>query len=203
MKVKCLLVGLFAMTLFHGVLKCQVKTDSLLLNFDSKRIHRQQTAMIILGTWSVANLATGIALRSNSTGDNFYFHEMNAGWNAVNLAIAGSGLLALRKQKAASNAFEGLENSLKFEKSLLFNAGMDLAYIATGVYLLERGMNENTLKNRQRFRGYGRSIILQGAFLFLFDSVLYHRESRFSSALRKGMQNVYLSPEGLGFGISF
>lgn len=57
------------------------------------------------------------------------------------------------------------------QKILLFNAGLDVGYMLGGVYLLERGKRE--VKNAERLRGFGRSILLQGAFLFVFDLSLH------------------------------
>jgi hypothetical protein len=202
MKNKLVLI-LFSMILLRsGILNCQIRTETFIKQYDENRIKRQKTSLKILGTWSVINITSGLALRTRSEGDSYYFHEMNAGWNTINLAIAASGLLSLKKQTTSSNPFEMLESSLQYEKSLLFNAGLDLAYITAGAFLIERGINEKELIRRQRFRGYGRSIILQGMFLLLFDSVLYFNESRFSSALREGMQSIYLMPGGLGIGLS-
>lgn len=60
-----------------------------------------------------------------------------------------------------------IESQHKMEKALVFKAGLDLAYIATGFYLKEKAKNTND--NTDRFQGYGESLLLQGGFLFFFD----------------------------------
>jgi hypothetical protein len=52
----------------------------------------------------------------------------------------------------------------------LLNAGLDVAYIATGFYLKERSKNSSS---SERLRGYGNSLLLQGGFLLMFDVALY------------------------------
>ena len=51
----------------------------------------------------------------------------------------------------------------------LFNAGLDVGYMATGAYLWERGIR----KDSRGLKGYGQSLILQGGFLFTFDLIMY------------------------------
>lgn len=53
---------------------------------------------------------------------------------------------------------------------LLLNAGLDVAYIATGFYLKERAKNSSS---PERLRGYGNSLLLQGGFLLAFDIAFY------------------------------
>lgn len=125
-------------------------------------------AMFVLGGWAVLNLAAGTAGRALTTGRTRYFHEMNAAWNTVNLAIAGFSLLNLQDA-----GYVSLPNTLReaqnLDTFLLLNAGLDVAYIATGGFLIERGMR----LERDRLVGYGRSLLLQGGFLLLFDAALF------------------------------
>jgi len=58
-----------------------------------------------------------------------------------------------------------------FNKILLLNAGLDVGYVLGGLYLTERA--KNLSKGQNMLKGYGQSIMLQGAFLFVFDLVLY------------------------------
>ncbi|MEZ4981724.1 MAG: hypothetical protein R2769_09095 [Saprospiraceae bacterium] len=44
---------------------------------------------------------------------------------------------------------------------------MDVAYIAAGAYLIEKGKNAD--ENADLWKGFGQSIALQGGFLLLFD----------------------------------
>ena len=60
------------------------------------------------------------------------------------------------------------------QKLLLFNAGLDVGYMAFGGYLWEKGRNDGS----QRLVGYGQSLILQGAFLMAFDLTLFYFNHR-------------------------
>jgi hypothetical protein len=58
-----------------------------------------------------------------------------------------------------------------FQNIFLLNAGLDAAYIATGLYLRERSKNSPNHSNR--LKGYGNSLFLQGGFLMVFDIAMY------------------------------
>ncbi|NJB87596.1 hypothetical protein GGR26_003380 [Lewinella marina] len=139
---------------------------------ETARLRHQQTAMLVLGGWALGNIGLGLALRSRRTGEDRRFHEMNALWNTVNLGIAGLGYLSVaRTDPTALGAFASLLENQGLQKILLFNAGLDVGYLAGGFYLLERARRPDV--DRDRLRGYGRSIILQGGFLLAFDLVNY------------------------------
>jgi hypothetical protein len=177
--------------------------DSTFVLFDKQRIKHQKTGMTILSAWSAANIVGGLVLRNNTQDDTRYFHEMNILWNGVNLFIAGTGYYNSINEVANQDPFHVLAQQLKLEKTLLFNIGIDVAYGASGLYLLEKGKSESTLLKRQRLRGYGRSLIMQGGFLFLFDSVFYAIEANASHNLRESMSLFFISPTGIGFKHTF
>ena len=137
-------------------------------NLFSRHVDITRTGMTILGAWAMLNLAGGIAGRSLSQGATRYFYEMNAAWNVVNLSIAGFSYFGLQGAEFLSTQETFLE-AQKLDKLLLFNSGLDVAYMAVGTYLIERGIR----KDDARLKGYGKSMILQGGFLFLFDLGLY------------------------------
>lgn len=150
-------------------------SQSIQESWESEQQYRQ-TGMMVLGGWAVANIASGLAMRSHTTGVDSRFWEMNAIWNGVNLAIAGFGYFTAAKLGSDGSAFELYQEQMGMDKTLLFNAGLDLGYIAAGAWMMER--SKNISKNPDLWKGYGRSIILQGAFLFAFDvaMVLIHKK---------------------------
>lgn len=148
-----------------------------------------RTGMTILGTWAVLNLAGGIAGRNRTQGDTRYFHEMNAAWNVVNLAIAGFSYFGLQGVEFLS-VQESLTEAQKLDKLLLLNTGLDVAYIATGGLLIERGRR----LDNPRLKGYGKSLILQGGFLFLFDIGLYAIHQQVTTDLLHLLGNEGVSP---------
>jgi hypothetical protein len=186
------------------ILNCSAQTqDSLFYSFDKQRIKHQLNGMKVLGGWSVVNITGGLILRNNTSGSEKYFHEMNAIWNTVNLALAASGYSKAIKETADNAPFAVLNKQLELERTLLFNAGLDFAYITAGAYLMERAKNQQELKNNQRFTGYGRSLVLQGSFLLIFDSVFYIIEAKASKDLRDTMSFLFISPSGIGFRKTF
>ena len=136
--------------------------------------HRQQinkTGMLVLGTWAVGNILTGAYGHFTATGKARYFHQMNAMWNVVNLGIATFGYVnALNADPAAMGLAQVIGEYTSLQNILLLNAGLDVAYMATGFYLRERS---KTASRSEMLKGYGNGLILQGAFLFVFDIVLY------------------------------
>jgi hypothetical protein len=154
--------------------------DSLKI-YNYQRNHIETTGFTVIGSWGAANIAGSAIGYSNSTGSTRSFYQMNIYWGAVNLGLATLGYIGARKdeQKQLSPA-ESLEEQKKIETIFLVNAGLDLAYIGTGVYLKHRGDSHNS----DQLRGYGTSVIMQGGVLFLFDSIMYTSEKHNGTGLR-------------------
>jgi hypothetical protein len=141
--------------------------------------------MLTLGGWATANIFAGAAGASFSEDAAAYgFWQMNALWNSVNLALAGGTLLTRGPQPAehGSAAFSlpaYRAESHRFEKILLFNAGVDVGYMIAGAWMWERGSRGRGLNaggvSADRLTGWGQALVLQGAFLFVFDLVLARR----------------------------
>jgi hypothetical protein len=141
-------------------------------SFNQQSLDHQKTAMLTLGGWAVANIAAGATLQGSADGSTKHFHRMNALWNGVNLAIAGLGYYtAMKSDPAAWDLATSLSSHNGFQKVLLFNAGLDVGYIMGGLYLTERAKRPDV--NSDQLKGFGRSIMLQGAFLMVFDLANY------------------------------
>ena len=172
-----------------------------LQNFNQERLDLNRKGMTVLGSWAGANLITNGILLSNASESDKAFYQMNMYWNIVNGALAGLGLLQRSKNKGNMSPFQSLEEQHSTEKTFLFNAGLDVAYVMGGVYLLEKSNNPTSDQNQMK--GYGQSIILQGGFLLLFDGIMYgvHR-----SHLKKGrliFENLTFTGNSLGVNIRF
>lgn len=135
-----------------------------------EKISFQQHGMLVLGSWAVLNMAGSGYMMTQTDGWQYRFHQMNVFWNVVNMGIAAGGYFG---QEEVSNvtAFGLYKDYADFGKILLLNAGLDLAYMATGLYMQEKAKNVN--KRKDMLKGYGKSIILQGGFLLVFDAALY------------------------------
>lgn len=157
--------------------------------------------MLALGSWAVANIGSGFILANQTTGEAKYVWQMNAYWNFINLGLAGLGYMGVRKMMSKKLDFtDNLKAQYGMEKLYVFNAGLDLAYIAGGFYLRERGNGETKLDKQDQFRGYGTSIIIQGSFLLIFDIVNYSLHHRNTVKMEKRLKQWELTsmPGGIG-----
>lgn len=151
--------------------------------FDAGRARLDQRGLAVLGGWATGNLLASSIATGQTEGSAHYFHQMNIGWGAVNLALAGTGYLAARRaaRPPLTDRAGNVRRQLRTENLYLFNAGLDVAYLATGLYLLEKGRNPTASGSSDRWRGYGQSLLMQGGFLLLFDGFQYathHRHGR-------------------------
>lgn len=195
---KKLLLFILIQVLFAGwVMARQADPDLLRINRD--RISMNSNGMLILGGWAVSNMVIGGIGMTRTGGNLRYFHQMNAAWNTVNLAIAGFGYRGLKNQSMDLNLTETITEFHNFEKILLLNTGLDVGYMALGAFLWERGLR----KESSRLKGYGQSLILQGGFLFTFDLVLYLLNRSESSKLMDSLSNIQFTGTGLILAIPF
>ena len=137
--------------------------------FNATRLEYNRQGMWILGSWALLNLLVGTIRGLQTRGQIQAFHQMNAYWNLVNLGIAGFGYWQASQVSLMANFWEVLVAQQQIEKILLANAAIDFGYIALGLYLIERGRR----MEKEKWIGFGKSILLQGAFLLLFDAILY------------------------------
>jgi hypothetical protein len=100
--------------------------------------------------WSLPWMGAGVVgLWAGSDDRSRGFWGMSGAWALVNAGIAYAGLLGPEPDGGS------------LRNTLLINAGLDVAYVLGGVYMLSR--SEDT------WRGGGLAIIIQGAFLLAFD----------------------------------
>jgi hypothetical protein len=76
-----------------------------------------------------------------------------------------------------------------------------MAYMAGGAYLIER--SKNTEKNPERLRGFGESIILQGAFLFAFDIGTYLVHRGHNESLQFLLDGLSFQGDAIGWRVVF
>jgi hypothetical protein len=163
-----------------------------------------QTAMITLGSWAAANIVTGFIAAGQTQGESKYFWKMNAYWNLVNEGIAVMGYLSVRKAMRKKYGFSENESAqLSIEKLYAFNFGLDLAYIATGFFLREKGMNTTNVKSSDQLKGYGRSIVVQGGFLLLMDGIVLSLHHRNTVRLNNKLKSLELNAGSDGFGVRY
>ena len=150
--------------------------------------------MIVLGGWSAANLIYSGIATGQTHGTNLYFHQMNVMWGGINLGFAALGYLSL-KNKDGLTLVQSLKQQIGIEKTYLLNIGLDAAYVTAGLYLKERAKSK---MNPQKLKGYGESIMLQGAALFLLDGVMFTVHNMHSKKLYKLMDKTQVGVTGNG-----
>jgi hypothetical protein len=150
----------------------QAPSDAIDESFGRReRINR--IGMWTLGGWAVANGVVSGIMYFTGPGDQA-FHEMNVMWNTVNLGLAASALISGMNAEAPETLAEDIEAQHRLEKTLLFNAGLDVGYVMAGLFLRQYAETSG----EPRYAGWGTSLIVQGSFLFAFDVVLAVLQSR-------------------------
>ncbi len=111
---------------------------------------RQISTRLLL--WSLPWAGAGIiGLWASSDDGQKGFWGMSGAWGVINSGIALAGLL-------------GAEPLLTDLRNVLFiNAGLDIAYMLGGIYLLTRP--------EATWRGSGVAVLIQGGFLLAFDLI--------------------------------
>ncbi len=173
-----------------------------LIDFNTRRIKTHKTSMYVLGGWAVGNIAVGAALIGQHKGSERHFHEMNIAWNVVNFGLATLGYFATIKEDPANqDLYSSIMAHQSIQKTFLFNAGLDVGYVLGGIYLMER--SKNVTKNADRFKGWGKSIVLQGSFLFVFDLAAYLVQSSQNKKLKPLLEGLSFDGQSLGLSIQF
>ena len=188
---------IFLIIFFASVINAQQENIITAFGLSHQKINT--SAMLVLGGWAVGNILVGTYGNFKATGEAKYFNQFNAMWNFVNLGIAAFGYFnAVNSDPSSMTNLEIIKDYNSLQNFLLLNAGLDVAYIATGLYLKERSKNSSSA---ERLRGYGNSLLLQGGFLLLFDVSLFF--------IHQNNANINLYPHlesllsgGIGVGIN-
>ena len=153
----------------------------------AEHFDRKAGAMTVLTSWGAGNvLAGGIGAAVSDDERARQFHLMNAGWGAINAALGLFGRRSARRDARGGLSLEaGYADLRRTEKILLFNAGLDVGYVAAGAYLLERSRRAGS-DTAARDRGWGQAVMLQGAALCVFDLLAYRYLHKGEGALRIG-----------------
>jgi hypothetical protein len=162
-----------------------------LVGWNQRRLTTNRVAMYVLGSWALGNMAVGAIGFGLERDERLRFlHLGNATWNLMNLGLALAGLIGdWNKDPASFDAKQSLEASNTQEKILLVNAGLDVAYLAAGAFLWQRG--EATTD--ARLVGFGQALLIQGGFLLIFDTALALLNGRLT---REIMLGVDITPTG-------
>ena len=168
------------------------------VEFETNRLDLNRKGMMVLSGWAAANIIGGSIGWATSKGQNKYFFQMNTFWNVINAGLGVAGYLgAINADPSGMTTAEILKGYNSMQNIFIFNAGLDVGYMAIGLYLMER--SKRATKNVDLLKGYGSSLILQGGFLFAFDLVMFF--------VHKSNADLMLYPlmsgDGIGMGLRF
>lgn len=166
------------------------------IEFNKAKTKVNQKGMLVLGSWGAANvIGSGIGAFSTE-GETQAFHQINVGWGIINTGIATLSLAGNKNAKTDLSQVETIKQLEATKRLFLFNAALDVAYMATGAYMIEKAKSIDDTKRSDQLIGFGKSFILQGAGLMIFDAVMY------SIHTKNGKRNLYNHISGLSLGPS-
>ena len=167
-----------------------------------ERINITRNYMTALGTWGLVNVVQGSISTTNTVGPEHYFHQMSAYFNAVNVGIAAVGFLGIKKQLLKTNTLASeIREQQKIQKILLINSALDIGYFGIGLLMRSSGIKNQNAK----IQGYGGSIMLQGAFLLVYDLLQFgaHRKNGKRLGQKFGIWTLGPTPSGMGLAYRF
>jgi len=128
---------------------------------DYNVMNHQNKAMNVLLGWSIASIVVGTPLAFQSSIVLRDIGIQSIAWGAIDGAIAIFG------KNSANNKIEkgylAEKEKQSFHRILLINTLLDIVYIGVGTALVASG--------KQKLKGHGYGVIIQGAFLFIFDGI--------------------------------
>ncbi len=191
-------IGIFLIVLFSTLHFVYAQDDPANIeSISQQRTDLQTQGMIVLSSWAALNFAYSGYQLTQTKGKQYYFNQMNVFWNLVNAGIATGGFISAANSSGDASVLETLNETQKFSNVLLLNAGLDLAYISAGFLLKERA--KNVQKQKDRFTGYGNSLILQGSFLFVFDLAMYFLNNELANKILQKSENIQLAISPVSF----
>ncbi|MBS1623038.1 MAG: hypothetical protein JST83_03395 [Bacteroidetes bacterium] len=146
-----------------------------LIKFNERQNLINRRGLFTLTGWAGANVIYGAIAAPLTHGEERYFHATNAIWGAVNLLIAAPGVAATYSKKRNNDITFGKTVLQQHgqEKLYLLNGALDFAYVGAGAAMW--GFSDRIAKQgtREAVSGIGKGVLMQGAFLLLFDWSMY------------------------------
>lgn len=123
--------------------------------------------------WSALSAGIGIGVRATATPFGRGLSDQFLGWPVINAGIALFGAFnAARRERTLPDATtpeRRQREARNLRRLLRINAALDVGYMAGGLAMMLRP------GGGARAKGTELGILLQGAFLFLFDTILSFR----------------------------
>jgi len=151
MKKHSLIIAFLVLIFCH-----QVYAEQLPDNTDYDIFKHQKLAMNILLGWSGVSIAVGTGMIMQSSKIVRDFGIQNTAWGAIDASIAIYANYFAKKKDPQNE-------QRSFRRILLVNTLLDVLYIGAGATLAASG--------KDKLKGHGYGVIIQGAFLFLLDGI--------------------------------
>lgn len=149
----------------------------------------------VLAWWSLLSALVGLPAIFLSTGPWPYFWMMTCSWAAINFAIVVGILYHTAYQRfARGNTFQRFRVQWHMEKMLLFNVGLDIAYVCAGLYLHTLGRLPD-VAYPELWTGFGWAVLLQGVYLFGQDNFFHWLHRKNFRLARHYLEQCLLAPE--------
>jgi len=147
--------------------------------YNKRRILTNASGALVLGGWGIANMATGGVGYFTAKQDEWkYFHEMNAAWGLVNTGFAAYGILRARKQAEEPSIKDAYAHYRHDRRAYLISLGLDVVYVGVGAGLTSYAQNNSG--NAAMYKGFGRSIVLQGVALLAYDNFMFAAHQKYN-----------------------
>lgn len=159
--------------------------------------------LLVLSGWSIVNIGSGVVGMQTIRGAEQEFHKRNILWGGVNLGISQISYWSLHRKRAKTYSLKETQKRTEIaEKLFLFNTGLDIGYVVFGLYTKERSKRHFGEK-ADRLKGTGASLIVQGAFLTLFDGTLYLLHNKNGNRLANRWSTLSFSVSGEGLSLRY
>lgn len=181
--------------------------DYSLDEINTKRCQHTLNGMIAFSSWTGVNLVGSTVGVLTTEGEWQHFFEMNLYFNAINAGLAIPGLIgAIRAQRTGLDFETSVKEVQKIKTIYLVNGALDVSYITFGFLLREIARNPKNSNQRDRFNGFGSSMIVQGGFLLLYDFIAFGIHAANGKKLDSHWKKLSVHPAGdfgLGIGLTY
>ena len=162
--------------------------------------------MYTLSAWGVCNLLYGSGATGLTHGEAQVFHASNMIWGSINTLIGVPGIIAsYNKKKAMGRSFgETILHQHGQEKLYLINGCLDFAYIGAGAVAWGFSDRQSSQRARNILSGGGKSFVMQGAFLLVFDWGMYivHSQHAYRN-LNRYVAGLAFTGDGVSYQLMF
>ena len=179
-------------------------TPSVLATATTARLQSQRAHLWRSIVWGGANVVGGGALWALSDRENdparWAFGVEAALWGAINIGIAATGLLLIRGEGTAESWPEAVRSERVYHDVLLFNMGLDVAYISAGTVMVIASYCD--IGKAREWRGHGAGIIVQGLGLLALEGYSIASSRRRLGGLLELRPTALRSPRSRGWGLA-